>query len=116
MTNWNVDEVIKALEEIKNNERGAMSKLIEPKYFIDNNTQCIKTIIAKVADGIGKPVGEIRIDMITEIVNEGRAGIVPKTYFEVWERTVKINTFDILEDALNDYNRRTGEWRLNLSK
>lgn len=67
------------------------------------------TIEAKVAQGIGKPVGEIRIDMITEIVNGGRAGIVPRTYFEIWERRVKVNTYDILEDALNDYNGRTGE-------
>ena len=103
------EEIIALLKEMEEWGLRIDHKCPDVKWFVYNKTRSIQTIAAKVADGIGKPAGEIRIDMITEIVDVGRAGIVPRTHFELFERNVKVSNYDKLEDAVNEYNGRTGE-------
>jgi hypothetical protein len=98
-------EKLRVLEEDNPRPRG----VIDLNDFLIYDTHSVKTIAAKVADGIGKTAGEITIDMITEIVDGGKSGIVPKIYFEVFERRVRVGKYNKLEDAVNDYNGRTGE-------
>lgn len=105
------DEIIELLEELRKYEKDnpRPKGVIDIQSFVSSAYTMRDTIAAKVADGIGKPAGEITIDMITEIVDGGRSGIVPKTYFEVFERRVRVGKYNNLEDAVNDYNGRTGE-------
>jgi hypothetical protein len=105
------NEIIELLEKLRTleEENPRPKGVIDLNDFLINDTHSVKTIAAKVADGIGKPAGEITIDMITEIVDGSRGGIVPKVYFEVFERGVRVGKYNKLEDAVIDYNGRTGE-------
>ncbi len=50
--------------------------------------------------------GDLRLDMITSIVEGGRSGVCPTVYFQVFEKDVRVGKYYMLEDAIAEFNQR----------